>query len=529
MVFISFALALSILNGLTTASPINLFPTSIGWLGSTATAAAPFLAETNVAAAATGTPTSQYQYPQPIETSVQSFDHKEDDRSIFELMATLSPYYVHEDGWGVYNYATPGQCTIKQVHFLQRHGSRYPDSSFSFPKRLANATFNATGNLEFLNDWELKMGKNILTNLGNNQLFNNGVKGFFRYGQLFDWDNLDEKIVARTTSEQRMMMTAQYYLHGFFGLNWEDYVNLEILIEDDGFNNTLAAWNGCPNNDYAYGHVSYPENDEYKKKYLEKAAERFNSQITGFNFTVADLNEIQTICAYETNILGFSHFCSLFSQEEWEGYEYTTSVDWYAENSFGNSMGRALGVGWVEEFKDRLLNTTYNPQFQAEQNSTLDSNSTFFPLNQTLYMDFTHDSQIQNIITALGFEQFKANWTFEGPDNDTHLFDLSRITPFGAQLAFEIIECDEEVPANRSSTSVPGSGATQYVHAILNDNTLSLSKNIPEFCADRADGWCEFGNFTQYLDTLWDIANYEYACDADYNYNATVTNGAPEV
>lgn len=512
--------------GAALAFPVDLFPTNIGYLGSTATAAAPELLQTDTAAAVTGTPKNQYHYPQPIELLVQAFDQKKDDRLIFELMATLSPQYVSEDGWGVYNYGMPGQCRIKQLHVVQRHGLRYPDLKFKFPAKLKNSTYNATGDLEFLNDWNLKLGTNILTTLGNNQLFNNGVKAFFRYGQLFDFDSMD-KIVARTTTQQRMTMTAQYFLHGFFGLNWEDYVNLELIIEKSGFNNSLAAWNLCPNNDFSYGKTYYPGAREFKSKYLIDAVDRFNKQISGYNFTWEDLFELQTICAYETNILGFSKFCSLFSHEEWEGYEYYQSVDWYVQNLFGNPMGRALGIPWIEEFRERLTNSTWSPENQVGQNLTLDLNSTFFPLNQSMYLDFAHDSLIHNIITGLGFEQFKADWNFKGPKKDKQFYDLSRITPFAAQLAFEVIECDEAVPADRSSEAAAGSAKTNYVHAILNDNTLSLSKNLPGVCEGRADGWCEFNNFTLYLGTLQEKAQFDFACFGEYNYTETVTDGVP--
>lgn len=535
--FLNSALGLSMLLFLANALPVEdkiassgatetLFPTNIGFGGATSTAAAPFLLQTDFAGAVTGTQTTQHMYPNPIETSVQSFDHSPKDKNIYEMFGTLSPYFVSEEGWGVYNYGMPEQCRIEQVHFLQRHGSRYPDSSFNFPIKLKNHTYNASGDLKFLNDWQLKMGVNLLTNLGNNQLFSNGVKDFFRYGQLFDFEG-GEKIVARTASQDRIFKTAEYFLTGFFGFEWQKYVDLEVIIEDDGFNNTLAPWNDCTNNAYSYNKIKYPEMDGYKKKYLKDAVKRFNSQIDGYTFSHDDLFEIQKICAYETNILGASHFCPLFSTEEWENYEYYITVDWYAENSFGNPMGRALGVGWVEEFSNRLTNTTYNASHQAEQNSTLDSNPIYFPLGQNFYMDFTHDSSIHNIITALGFEQFKTNWTFTGPESDTHMYDLAKITPFAAQLNFEIIECDEEVPSDRGSASKEGTSSVKYIHAMLNDNTLSLSENIPEFCETRIDGWCDLNKFIEYLGSLNDAAEYEYSCNGKYDYTKTVFNGVP--
>lgn len=522
----------SLLAAIADALPIRAdqtaveFPTSLDPLGSTATGAAPMLVQTDTVAAVTGIPKSVYNNPQDIEKNVQSFDHKPGDRSIQEMFSSLSPYYV-SDGFGVYNYGMPGQCRVKQVHYLSRHGSRYADAPMPFVDALSNSTFNASGNLEFLNKWQNKVGKNILVTLGNKQLFDKGAKTFFQYGGLYDWDNLEDKIVVRSTSQERMTKSALYFLNGFFGLDWEKYAFLELLVEDDKVNNTLAAWNGCANNAFSYGYVEYPQLEVFKKNYLTKAAKRINKNISGFQFTPDQIFQMQTMCAYETSSLGASKFCPLFSQKEWENYEYYQSADWYVQNSFGNSMGRALGIGWVEEFKDRLLNTTYSPSSQATQNSTIDENPYFFPLDQSLYFDFTHDSSIINIITALGFEQFKANWTFEGPQKDKQFFDISKITPFAAQMSFEIIECDEQVPVHRDSESVAGSSPTQYVHLLLNDNTLSLSKNIPKFCEDRVDGWCKLDSFLAYLDTLYGTAQFANACAGKYNYTLPVTNGVP--
>lgn len=54
---------------------------------------------------------------------------------------------------------------------LSRHGARYPTEGVqteSFGKRIAEARgkFNATGQLEFLNDWKYELGSEILVPKG---------------------------------------------------------------------------------------------------------------------------------------------------------------------------------------------------------------------------------------------------------------------------------------------------------------------------------------------------------------------------
>jgi hypothetical protein len=72
----------------------------------------------------------------------------------------------------------PEGCTINAVHILHRHGARYPTPDplpSTFAAKIhaaANATgFNATGPLDFLNTWTYKLGTDILTPLGRQQLY----------------------------------------------------------------------------------------------------------------------------------------------------------------------------------------------------------------------------------------------------------------------------------------------------------------------------------------------------------------------
>ena len=68
----------------------------------------------------------------------------------------------------------------------------------SFGARLANATgkFNATGELEFLNNWKYQMGTEILVPRGRQELFDSGVLHAYMYSSLYDPNT---KIIARTT------------------------------------------------------------------------------------------------------------------------------------------------------------------------------------------------------------------------------------------------------------------------------------------------------------------------------------------
>lgn len=96
------------------------------------------------------------------------------------------------------------------------------------------------------------------------------------------------------------------------------------------------------------------------------------------------------MCAYETVALGHSAFCKLFTKREWKDYQYRNDIYWWYAASFGAPVAAAEGIGWLQELTARL---THQPltQHNSSTNATL-HNDIHFPVNQPLYVDFTHDT-----------------------------------------------------------------------------------------------------------------------------------------
>jgi hypothetical protein len=127
---------------------------------------------------------------------------------------------------------------------------------------------------------------------------------------------------------------------GFFGVRtYQTDYRQEIIIEENNFNNTLAPYDVCPNvNTEDVGNFGGIQGDKWAKIYLKDAQKRLQPMIKGFNLTIPRLIDMQEMCAYEvitsftrsswisdisqTVALGYSKFCDLFTEEEWEGYEY---------------------------------------------------------------------------------------------------------------------------------------------------------------------------------------------------------------
>ncbi len=193
----------------------------------------------------------------------------------------------------------PDGCTINQVHLLYRHGARYPTSGAApatFASKLFNATkgagFQVSGDLAFLSNWTYKLGAELLTPFGRSQNFLLGVQYRQLYGELLNNFTAQNTIpVFRTESQDRMVKTAENFAAGFFGVpEYLDQVNIEILVETPGVNNSGAPYEICNNSNIASrGSIGSTAATKF-------ATNAFNATLARLNSQVRRLPSRQMIC-----------------------------------------------------------------------------------------------------------------------------------------------------------------------------------------------------------------------------------------
>lgn len=187
------------------------------------------------------------------------------------------------------------------------------------------------------------------------------------------------------------------------------------------------------------------------------------------------------------------------------------------DSGWQSKTGRAVGIGYQQEVIARLKNHTLG--YSGSQiNTTLDSNLETFPLNQSLYLDFSHDTNIISILTSFGLTQFRDDpplspRVYPGKHN----FTVSHLTPFGARLDIELIRAPKPVRADRggpdSGYVTDGEGGeTSYIHFVLNQRTVPLGHSFPECDASRLDGWCELQTFLQVQEQMPALARFDEVC-----------------
>ncbi|KAK9378815.1 histidine phosphatase superfamily [Kockiozyma suomiensis] len=445
---------------------------------------------------------------------------------------SLSPYYETGKAWpGISENAGKGyyglphaQCSFKQVHVLHRHAERYPTGG-AFEKinemaeKLYNITEKPADELSWISDWRQTMSDELLLASGVATEFTSGSLFWETHGRLlFNATEKEEmfyhpslnvypngtarpKIVLRTTDQSRINTSAHAWAAGFFGVysgepnapvDNDDLYKMVYMSEKPLENNTLASYYSCPNSQSKRFTIGSRIYREWVSIFLKDAAERLNKLLPTANLTPMDTYSIMAMCAYETAAYGYSRFCELFTEKEWYGYEYRDALEFWGDASLGSAVGAAQGVGWLKELQARLEGHLLTEPY-ASVNVTITGSEETFPLDQLFYMDMTHDTIILAILTALGlpFGQLPSTTMLQ-----PRLFVASRLTPFGARLYVELIDCPEF--------------SETMVRLKLNGRVVPLL-GVGE-CPENEDGFCSLTTFIDALRIATEKVDYENAC-----------------
>ncbi|RMD41713.1 hypothetical protein DV735_g3388, partial [Chaetothyriales sp. CBS 134920] len=495
-----------------------------------------------------------------------------DITQIQKYWGEITPYHENdEDYFGVQDVGIPAGCQVEQVHLLERHGSRFPTGSESdgtndqrFADKVANwtsvnSTQPFTGPLSFLNTYEYQLDASYLVARGAAQSFEQGVRFWAQYGRtLFNASSgavaynasysngtTRPKLTLRTTGQSRIENSGINWALGFFGPSFLEEPNPTIanatrafdwvIIPEGGTeNNTLASYDSCFNDiNNIPGYIGDFNLGDYAQIYLKDARKRIQQYVPeGFVFTINDTYALQSLCAYEYNYLYSSDFCGLFTEEEWQGFEYAHDIQYYFDYAWGQPTGRAQGIGYVQELLARIQNE-YIFTSNSSVNSTLDNNNETFPLGQKFYADFSHDDILLSVLTALSLEYLHETPSLTAyPPDPRRRFILSNLTPFAARLVTEVIGCSSADPkevSKRQTQYTPSqygydaSNAThKFVRARLNNGILPLDSIRGGKCKGRTDGLCPLSNFIESQADAYALSNYDFVCFGNYSLvNAT--------
>ncbi|PCH40555.1 phytase [Wolfiporia cocos MD-104 SS10] len=376
--------------------------------------------------------------------------------------------------WGQYspyfpaaNYVAPPRgCNITQVHLFVRHGARYPTTtnapSYRYAvSRLASAKKFSDPRLEFLKDYEYGMPEEGLVPLGAEQSFEAGWEAFVRYGGLVGGEGRQERgIFVRASDSQRVVDSAGNWTKGFAAASRNTVVPVISAYLSEEVNSTL-------NSDCPAALDGTREINIWLQQFAPPIAHRLNTAAPGTKLSDEDVFSLMAMCPFESialsgsrkRVKGKSEFCNLFSEDEWNAFEYHGDVEKYYKTGPGNALGAIQGVGYTNELLARLIE-------QPVRDNTTHNASLPFPLGRAIYADFSHENAMVAVFSALGLYD-----DVSAPDPrkigaDDRVWQANRMVPFSARMVTEILQCGGG--EGRDGT---------YIRILVNDAVRPLARS----------------------------------------------------
>ena len=278
-------------------------------------------------------------------------------------------------------------------------------------------------------------------------MVNSGTDFFTRY------QGLASKSIpfVRASGQQRVIDSARQFNQGFHqaklaaGNSPDTQYPYDVVVisEEPGSNNTLnhGLCTAFEKTAYETRHIAQ---STFVSTFIPAITTRVNTALQNANLTDQEIIFLMDLCPFETvaSPTGTpSRFCALFSQPEWEQYNYYQSLGKYYGFGAGNALGPTQGTGFVNELIARL---TGKPVVDHTSiNRTLDANLSTFPLSRTLYADFGHDNDMVAAFFALGLYNSTPSLSTSRLMTVEEMkgYSAAWTVPFAGRSFFEKLQC----------------------------------------------------------------------------------------
>lgn len=367
------------------------------------------------------------------------------------------------------------------ANVLSRHGGRDPTSAktTTYHALITGIQANATsfpGNYSFLKSYNYTLGADDLTDSGRQEMINSGENFANRYGKLL----AKHTPFVRSSGQDRVVESAKKWLIGIAQVLKKQAKDVDVIIPEATTSNNTLSHDTCPAFETGpYSDLGSNAQKTWSSKFIPPIQKRVNGAL-GTNLTTASIINLMDMCPYDTLIrpnVSISDFCQLFTEAEWHSYDYYQTLGKFYGYGVGNPLGATQGIGYVNELLARL---TGKPVMDyTNTNTTLDSNSSTFPLHNKIYADFSHDNDMSGIFAALGLYNntgLLSNTTIEST-NQT-MYSAAWTVPFAARMYVEKLDCKHE--------------KEESVRVIVNDRVHPLG-----FCGGDAYGKCTLSRFVE--------------------------------
>ncbi|KAI0338911.1 phosphoglycerate mutase-like protein [Trametopsis cervina] len=435
-----------------------------------------------------------------------------------------SPYFDAPELFGI-SPDLPAGCVVDKASYIMRHGARFPEpGSFNgwvnLYSKLQNASYTASGDLTFLPSWvppvdDAPHEPLFLTSHGATEAFTLGSQLRGRYQMTKGGDNF----TVWSAGQQRVVDTATYFLRGYLSQgnyrNASDANRGTVLFMPDSVASTgadsLTASAACP----AYsGNDGSNKATAFRATFQPAVAKRLNTMLKGLTLNATDVGVMQDLCGFSFVINGDKRFCNIFTEQEWQDYEYAHDLNYYYGSGPGNPLAGTTAFPWLAAMTELFT-------------STNTSTEGFVP--PSLIISATHDNDIPPVAAALGILNsstshgvFPLSPTRPDP---RRTFFASNIVNFLGHIAIERLSC--EAPAGHSVqhvanklTAVPGTGASakKYIRVLVNNAVVPLPT-----CQNGPGKSCGLADFATYVQKRGEVLG-----DFDKRCNVSTTTSVPD-
>ncbi|KAJ3540298.1 hypothetical protein NMY22_g4362 [Coprinellus aureogranulatus] len=387
-------------------------------------------------------------------------------------------------------------CTSsRQVNIIQRHGARFPTSGSSERildalDKVKSAPVYGDDRLLFVKDYQYPLGVAELVPFGAYQSAESGATVYERYNRLVSQGNIP---FVRASGSDRVVDSAANWTAGFAAASNNIYQPKLAVILNESLNDTLEDAM-CPN-------AGEPDEEVgiWTDIFAKPIADRLNTWAQGANLLPIDVISLMSLCAFESVAMEkLSLWCQLFGEEEFSQYEYYSDIEKYYNRGYGQDLGPVNGVGYINELLARLKERPV--QDHTQTNHTLTSSPTTFPLNRSIYADFSHDNLMVAVYAAMGLFRQNAHLDPKSPD-PKRTWIASKLVPFSGRLVVERMQCNWphrlRVARRDRLDKQPSARREMFVRVLVNDAVQPL-----DFCDGDKHGLCSLGAFVEIITRL---------------------------
>jgi broad specificity phosphatase PhoE len=416
------------------------------------------------------------------QTPIQPQDHSQGYKfdPLLHLPGT-SPYF-DAVGFGLKHKAPTG-CNVTAASYIVRHGAIYSndDEYEEFIKpflfKLEKHRQGWSGPLAFMEKWQSPILEDKLEELtpsGASDAKQVGKHLLERYPEL-----VPNTTMILADKKSRTYDTATNFTRAF--PHHESIEVVRITENHNGSMESIIPHKSCENFSKKPG---TQEQEAFNEIYGSSVSSRL-SEFTPFKLSPKDVVGLQSICGYESAILGRrSEICAVFTDSEWMAYEYSWDLRYAHMVGPLNPLSPYLGFPWL--------------QTQSELFAHIDKHNTpggAWPENQRFFLSFTHREVPPFVATALGLFNSSSNAAEQFPTdhiNWTRAWKMSDLIPFLGHVGMEKMSCNRGGALDGEHAG--DDGPREYVRFIAN----TAPRPIPQ-CQSGPGASCPFDEFRKLI------------------------------